>query len=75
MFRVTQDTDLESTLTPDHGQLREFFSQIARIQVEHDDGVHYDCESMEISDIKAEDEYKGMRIKFNAYIERARIRL
>ena len=75
MFRVTQDTDLESTLTPDHGQLREVFSQIAQIQVEHDDGVRYDCESMEISDIKAEDEYKGVRIKFNAYIEQARIRL
>ena len=75
MFRVTQDTDLESTLTPDHGQLKEVFSQIAQIQVEHDDGVRYDSESMEISDIKAEDEYKGVRIKFNAYIEHARIRL
>ena len=75
MFRVTQDTDLESTLAPDHEQLRDVFSQIARLQVEHEDGVRYDCESMEISDIKAEDEYKGVRIKFNAYIEQARIRL
>lgn len=75
MFRMTQDTDLESTLTPDHGQLKEAFSQIAQLQVEHDDGVRYDCESIEISNIKAEDEYKGVRIKFNAYIEHARIRL
>ena len=75
MFRVTQGTDLESTLTPDHEKMKAVFSEIAMMNVEQDDGVRYDHESMEISDIKAEDEYKGVRIKFNAYIERARIQL
>ncbi|MBQ7188399.1 MAG: nucleotidyl transferase AbiEii/AbiGii toxin family protein [Kiritimatiellae bacterium] len=75
MFRVTQDTDLESTLTPDHERMKAVFREIAQIEVTCDDGVRYDISSIEISDIKAEDEYKGIRIKFNAYIEQARIRL
>lgn len=75
MFRVTQDADLESMLTPDHEQMRNIFAEIAQMKNERDDGVVYDVSSIEVADIKAQDEYKGLRIKFNAHIEQARIRL
>ncbi len=75
MFRVTQDTDLESTLRPDLDGMKAVFAEIASLAAEHDDGVRYDVASIETSEIKALDEYKGVRVRFNAFIERARIPL
>ena len=75
MFRVTQDTDLESTLRPDLDGMKSVFAEIAELPVEHDDGVRYDVSSIETSEIKAQDDYKGVRVRFNAFIERARIPL
>lgn len=75
MFRVTQDTDLESTLRPDLDGMKRVFTEIALLPVEIDDGVRYDTASIETSEIKAQDDYKGVRVNFNALIERARIPL
>lgn len=75
MFRVTQDTDLESTLHPDLDGMKSVFAEIASLAVAVDDGVRYDTASIETSEIKALDDYKGVRVKLNAYIERARIPL
>lgn len=75
MFRVTQDTDLESTLRPDLDGMKAVFAEIASLAAEHDDGVRYDVASIETSEIKTLDEYKGVRVRFNAFIERARIPL
>lgn len=75
MFRVTQDADLESTLRPDLGGMRSVFAEIASLAAAADDGVRYDTASIETSEIKALDDYKGVRVKLNAYIERARIPL
>ena len=75
MFRVTQDTDLESTLRPDLEGMKTVFAEIAAIPADHDDGVRYDAASIETSEIKAQDDYKGVRVRLNAYIERARIPL
>ena len=75
MYRVTQDTDLESRLTPDHARIAAAFREIAAIPPSADDGVRYDMDSLTVEDIKKQDDYKGVRVKFNAYIERARIPL
>lgn len=75
MYRVTQDTDLESRLTPDHARIAAAFREIAAIPPSADDGVRYDMDSLMVEDIKKRDDYKGVRVKFNAYIERARIPL
>ena len=74
MFRVTQDVDFESSLTPDHELMADVFREIAELRVP-DDGVRFDASSIEVSGIKAEDQYKGVRVKFNAFIEQVRIRL
>jgi hypothetical protein len=75
MFRVTQDTDLESTMRPDLDGMKNVFAEIASLPLETDDGVRYDVASIETSEIKAQDDYKGVRVTFNAFIERARIPL
>ena len=74
MFRVTQDTDFESTLTPDHDGMRQVFAEIAGLDVP-DDGVMFDAESLTVDDIKKEDKYKGVRVRMLAYIGQARINL
>ena len=75
MYRVTQDTDLESRLTPDHERIAAAFREIASVPTPSDDGVRYDMNSMTVEDIKKQDDYKGVRVKFNARIEQARIPL
>jgi len=75
MFRVTQDTDLESTLRPDLDAMKAVFGDIASVAAEVDDGVRYDVGSIEATEIKAQDEYKGVRICLYASIEHARIPL
>ena len=75
MFRVTQDTDLESTLTPDHARMAEVFREIADTPVPADDGVVFDFSALSVEDIKKHDAYKGLRVKFHARIGQARLPL
>ena len=75
MYRVTQDTDLESRLPLDHDLIAEAFREIAAIQPATDDGVRYDMDSLTVADIKKQDDYKGVRVKFRAFIGQARIPL
>lgn len=75
MFRVTQDTDLESSLTPDHGRMAAVFREIAGMPVASDDGVVFDLSSLSVEDIKKQDDYKGLRVKFHARMGQARLPL
>ncbi len=75
MYRVTQDTDLESRLTPDHERIARAFREIAAVPAPDDDGVRYDMESLSVEDIKKQDDYKGVRVKFRAYIGSSRFLL
>lgn len=75
MFRVTQDTDLESSLTPDHGRMAAVFREIAETPVACDDGVVFDLSSLSVEDIKKQDDYKGLRVKFHARMGQARLPL
>ena len=75
MFRVTQDTDLESSLTPDHGRMAAVFREIAETPVPADDGVVFDFSSLSVEDIKKQDNYKGLRVKFHARMGQARLPL
>lgn len=75
MFRVTQDTDLESNLTPNHDLIARVFKSIAAITISTEDGVRYDMESLTVTDIKKHDDYKGVRVKFYAHLEQAKVQL
>jgi hypothetical protein len=75
MFRVPQDTDLESSLTPDHGRMADVFREIAEKPVAADDGVVFDLSALSVEDIKKQDDYKGLRVKFHARIGQAKLPL
>ena len=75
MFRVTQDTDLESSLTPDHGRMAAVFREIAKTPLPADDGVVFDFSSLSVENIKKQDNYKGLRAKFHARMGQARLPL
>lgn len=72
---MTQDTDLESSLTPDHGRMAAVFREIAETPVAYDDGVVFDFSSLSVEDIKKQDDYKGLRVKFHARMGQARLPL
>ena len=74
MFRVTQDTDFESNLTPDHEGMRRAFEEILATPVP-EDGMNFDGESLTVEDIKKEDKYKGLRVRLTARLGVARIPL
>ena len=73
MFRMTQDTDLESNMTPDHDEIAAAFRAIASVSVPEPDGVVYDMDTLTVEEIKKQDDYKGVRVKFTARIEQARL--
>lgn len=75
MFRVTQDTDLEARLALSHEEIAAAFKAIASMPVEEDDGVVFKMETLELLDIKKHDNYTGVRVKFVATLEQARILL
>ena len=73
--RPTLDSDLLcfGNTSPEH--LREVFTETAISDASPDDGIRYDAGSVEISSIREETEYGGIRIHLNAYLGKARIRL
>ena len=72
MFRVTRDTDLLCHGNPDPEYLMQCFREICQLEVP-DDGVRFDTNSMESSEIKKGAKYCGTRIMFNAWIQNARV--
>jgi len=74
MFRVTRDADLYSFGNSDPDFLLQCFKEICSQPVSPD-GVIFDLNSMCSSEIKKDQQYKGTRIEFNAFIDQARVAL
>lgn len=74
MFRVTQDTDFESNLAPDHEGMRKAFSEILMTPVP-EDGLTFDTAGLIVEGIKKEDKYKGVRVRLTARLGVAQIPL
>jgi len=53
--------------------LLEILSEV--IKIKSNDGVTFDIDSLSVEDIKVEDEYKGLRVKFLAFLGSARERI
>lgn len=70
--RPTRDVDFLGFGLNDAGQLKNIFKEICTLEVE-EDGLKFSPESIEASIIKKDDAYKGVRIKLQAYLGRARI--
>ena len=74
-FRPTIDSDFLYFGNADQTYLKTVFIEICGSPVDQEDGMRFDAESIDISQIREETEYGGTRIVFNAYLGSARIRL
>lgn len=73
MHRPTRDIDLLSSGDPDPENFRQFFNQV--INIEADDGLDFDSESLNVAPMKEGEKYPGVRVSLVAYLEKARISL
>ena len=72
-LRPTRDIDLLGFGDPEPGAILAVFREIC--QVELDDGVVFDAAALQIDRIRDELEYGGLRIKTNAAVGGARVRV
>jgi len=70
LHRATRDLDLLGFGQPTPERLTEVFRELCGIEVEAD-GVVYDPRSVACEDIRAQDEYAGIRVKLRATIGNA----
>jgi predicted nucleotidyltransferase component of viral defense system len=72
-FRPTQDVDFLGFGDPDPDTILDVFREICAVHI--DDGVIFDTNALAVDRVRDELEYSGLRIKTNATIASARIRV
>ena len=70
MHRVTRDLDLLGFGHPSPERLADIFRELCHLEVEAD-GVDFDPRSVVCEDIRAQDEYAGIRVKLRATVGKA----
>ena len=70
LHRVTRDLDLLGFGHPTPERLADIFRELCRLEVEAD-GVDFDPRSVVCEDIRAQDEYAGIRVKLRATVGKA----
>jgi predicted nucleotidyltransferase component of viral defense system len=70
LHRVTRDLDLLGLGHPAPERLAKIFKELCRLEVEAD-GVDFDPRSVMCEDIRAQDEYAGIRVKLRATVGKA----
>ena len=70
LHRVTRDLDLLGLGHPSPERLTDIFRELCRLEVEAD-GVDFDPRSVRCEDIRAQDEYAGIRVKLRATVGKA----
>ena len=70
MHRVTRDLDLLGFGHPSPERLADIFRELCNLEVEAD-GVVFDPRSVVCEDIRAQDEYAGIRVKLRANLGKA----
>jgi len=73
-YRPTRDLDLSGRGENSIARMKKVFGDVLA-QTAEDDGLVFDPASIKIAKIKEEQEYEGLRVKFLARLERARISL
>ena len=72
-IRPTQDLDFLAIGNDDPENMVKTFKEICAVP--YNDGVTFDVESVEVDRIREELEYGGLRIKLNAKVDQARVRV
>jgi predicted nucleotidyltransferase component of viral defense system len=70
LHRVTRDLDLLGLGHPSPDRLADIFRELCLLEVEAD-GVDFDARSVVCGDIRAQDEYAGIRVKLRAKLGKA----
>lgn len=73
-YRATRDLDLLAFGSSDDASIRAIMETICSVPCPKD-GLSFDLESLDLSPIRAEEEYQGQRAVLRAYLGKARIRL
>jgi hypothetical protein len=73
-YRPTRDIDLLASGKSDERSIREIMESICRVPCPQD-GLVFDVDSLDVSPIRAEQEYPGQRAVMNVLLGKARIRL
>lgn len=73
LHRPTRDLDLLGYGSPE--QLEGIFRRLCRMDDVPEDGVRFDAESVEVTPIRNADEYGGIRVRLDATIGSAELRL
>jgi predicted nucleotidyltransferase component of viral defense system len=72
-LRPTRDLDLLGMGDADAGNMVRTFTEICTVH--HDDGVTFDIDNVSVDRVRNELEYGGLRIKTNATVDGARVRV
>ncbi|MFM9939775.1 MAG: nucleotidyl transferase AbiEii/AbiGii toxin family protein [Hyphomicrobiaceae bacterium] len=72
-FRPTQDLDLLGFGNPEPGAMLDVFGEVCRVVA--DDGVVFDHDALSVEQTREDLEYGGLRLKTNATLDGARIRV
>ncbi len=70
-FRPTRDIDMLGLGDISTPVLRKMMTDICRMQID-DDGIEFDAEDTRITDIREDQPFQGKRIRFNAYLGKAK---
>jgi predicted nucleotidyltransferase component of viral defense system len=71
--RATRDLDFRTSGANDEDTVRELVRTICAVPCP-EDGLSFDTDSLTVTEIRAEDEYVGQRVRMTAYLGKARIR-
>ena len=74
-FRSTRDADFLSFGPNDVESVSSLFQNLCDSDVDPDDGIRFDRESVQGAQIREEEEYSGVRVLLDAYIGRAKARI
>ena len=74
-FRSTRDADFLSFGPNDVESVSSLFQNLCDSDVDPDDGIGFDRESVQGAQIREEEEYSGVRVLLDAYIGRAKARI
>ncbi|MEZ5357220.1 MAG: nucleotidyl transferase AbiEii/AbiGii toxin family protein [Candidatus Zixiibacteriota bacterium] len=74
VHRPTRDLDLLGFGDPEAEAIRKIMREICLVEVAKD-GLEYDADSVEIEEIRGNQEYPGQRVKINAKLGNAKIKI
>ena len=74
IHRPTRDLDFLGSGSSDLGRMRDIFADIISIDAV-DDGLTFDADSLQVEEIKEDQQYEGIRVKMTALLGKATIYL